>query len=258
MLEMKHVEICVEEKKIIKDLSLTIQDGEIHAIMGPNGVGKSTLCKALMKSPGYTFTGGTCKLNGEDMTQLSTTDISRRKVFYISQNPPAIEGVTNAEMLRMALTVNGEKIDIFAFNKKCNEICARIHLPKSFVHRAINDGMSGGERKKNELFHMWMLNPSFLILDEIDSGLDVDALKTVASSIMDYYKEYHPSILIITHHTQLLDIIKPDFVHILHDGKIIKTGTAELATIIEKNGYEETIGTKKLSEEEKDEYNENR
>ncbi len=238
MLEIKNVNVNIEGKTIIEDFNLTIEDGEIHALMGPNGVGKSTICKTIMKSPGYEITSGVIKWNNNEIHKLDTTTISRLGIYYISQNPIAIEGVTNAEMLRLALNARSkEKIDIFTFNKKCNEICTKIDLPKSFLHRAINDGMSGGERKKNELLHLWMLEPKLILLDELDSGLDVDALKIVANSIMEYYKERKPSILIITHHNQILEMMKPDFVHILKNGHIIKSGDNRLAKEIENDGF---------------------
>lgn len=238
MLKIENLSAKVQDKTIIKNLNLTINEGEIHALMGPNGVGKSTICKALMKSPEIEMIEGTIQFDNQILNELSTSEISRLGIYYISQNPIAIEGVTNAEMLRLALNSREEKkIDIFTFTKKCNEICQKINLPKSFLHRAINDGMSGGERKKNELLHLWMLEPKFIILDEIDSGLDIDALKIVASSIMEYYNEKKPSILIITHHNQILEKITPDFVHILKDGHIVKSGDYELAKKIEKEGF---------------------
>lgn len=247
MLEIKNLSVSALDKSIIKNFNLTIQSGEIHAIMGPNGVGKSTICKAIMKSPNYQITSGEIIFDGKRLNELDTTDISRLGIYYISQNPIAIEGVTNAEMLRMALNSRmDEKIDIFKFNKKCNEIIEKIDMPKSFLHRAINDGMSGGERKKNELLHLWMLEPKFILLDELDSGLDVDALKIVASSIMEYYKEKKTSILIITHHTQILDLITPDYVHVLKEGTIMESGRKELATRIEKEGFSKIYESKGL------------
>lgn len=238
MLELKNVCINALDKEIIKNFNLTIKDGEIHALMGPNGVGKSTICKAIMKSPEYQIREGHIIFYGNDITNYDTTSISKLGIYYISQNPIAIEGVTNAEMLRMALNARREEhINIFDFNKKCNEICEKIDLPKSFLHRAINDGMSGGEKKKNELLHLWMLEPRMILLDEIDSGLDVDALRIVSSSIMEYYKEKKPSILIITHHNEILNVIKPDYVHVIKDGSIVKSGDNTLAEAIEKNGF---------------------
>ena len=239
MLSIKNLNVWVSEKHIINNLNLDIPMGEIHALMGPNGVGKSTICKSILKSPNYKISEGTILFENQDITNLDTNLISNLGIYYIGQNPIAIEGVTNAEMLRLALSKKTqEKINIFEFNKKCTEICNKIGLPKSFLHRAINDGMSGGERKKNELLHLWMLEPKFIILDEIDSGLDVDSLKLVANSIMEYYKENKPGILIITHHTQILNIIKPDKVHILKDGKIQKSGAMDLANQIESNGFQ--------------------
>jgi len=239
MLSIKNLNVNVLDKNIIKDFTLEIQEGEIHALMGQNGAGKSTICSAIMKSPNYTITKGSISFENQDITNLDTNEISNLGIFYIGQNPTTIEGVTNAEMLRLALSKKTkEKINIFEFNKKCTEICNKINLPKSFLHRFINDGMSGGEKKKNELLHLWMLTPKFIILDEIDSGLDIDSLKTVANSIMEYYQEKKPSILIITHHAQILDTIKPNKVHIIKDGKLVKTGDLELAKQIEKNGFQ--------------------
>ncbi len=253
-LKIQDLSVSVANKEIIKHFNLDIKPGEIHVLMGPNGVGKSTICKALMKSPGYDITNGKIFFDRIDMTHLDTAEISKLGLYYISQNPPAIEGVTNAEMLRLALSnKTGEKINIFAFNKKCNEICAKINLPKSFLHRAINDGMSGGERKKNELLHLWVLEPKVILLDEIDSGLDVDALKTVAQSIMEYYEEKKPSILLITHHTKLLNIIHPHQVHIMKEGCIIKSGDESLAQSIEKNGFQNQFVTKELGENKDEE-----
>lgn len=251
-LKIQNVSVAIEEKTILEHFNLEIPKGEIHVLMGPNGVGKSTICKAIMKSPNYQITKGHIFWHQQDLTTLDTSMISKLGIYYISQNPIAIEGVTNAEMLRLALSSRtGEKINIFDFNKKCNEVCAKINLPKSFLHRAINDGMSGGERKKNELLHLWMLEPELIILDEIDSGLDVDALKTVAASIMEYYQEKKPSILLITHHTQILNIIHPDKVHILKDGQIIQSGDEELAKEIEKDGFQEFFVTKELGDIQK-------
>lgn len=247
MLELKNVSVNALNKTIIEDFNLTIKEGEIHALMGPNGVGKSTICKAIMKSPNYQITKGEIAFDGTKINELDTTSISRLGIYYISQSPVAIEGVTNAEMLRLAINARtGEKMDIFKFNKKCNEIVEKIDMPKSFLHRSINDGMSGGERKKNELLHLWMLEPKLILLDELDSGLDVDALKIVASSIMEYYEEKHPSILIITHHTQILEMIEPDYVHVLKNGHIIESGDKTLATRIEKEGFSKIYEAKSL------------
>lgn len=238
MLQIKDLTVSVEGKTILKDFSLELGDGEIHALMGPNGTGKSTLCKVLLKDPDYVIERGTIIYNGKNLLDLTTSEIAREKVFLLNQNPIAIEGVTNAEMLRMTLAeVTGKQVGIFDFSKKLNEICKRLNLDTSFVHREINVGMSGGERKKNELIHMWILEPSLLLLDEVDSGLDVDATKIVAKSINEYYEEKKPTILIITHHTKILDLIPPKSVHVITDGKISRSGAKSLALEIEKNGF---------------------
>ena len=184
MLNIKDLTVIADNKEILTNFNLSINDGEIHALMGQNGAGKSTICRAILKDPNYITKKGTIYYNDTDITNLTTTEISRLGIMMISQNPTAIEGVTNAEMLRLALSEKTqEHIDIFKFSKEARAICQKLSIPEDFLHRDINDGMSGGERKKNELLHIWMLKPSLLILDEVDSGLDVDALKIVASSI---------------------------------------------------------------------------
>lgn len=238
MLDIQKIAAQADNKIILKDFSLTINDGETHVLMGPNGVGKSTICRSILKDPNYHITEGNILYNDRNIIDLSTTEISRLGIMMIFQNPIAIEGVTNAEMLRTALSERtGEHIDIFAFSKKASEICKKLNIPENFLHRDINSGMSGGERKKNELLHIWMLKPTFLILDEVDSGLDVDALKIVANSIKEYQQETKCSILLITHNPKLLEILKPDYVHILKNKKIVKTGGYELVKIIEKEGF---------------------
>ena len=242
MLSINKLRVLADNKEILNDFSLDIKDGEIHVLMGPNGVGKSTICRAILKDPNYTITNGNIIYNDKDLSNLTTTDISRLGIMMINQNPIAIEGVTNAEMLRMALSERtNEHIDIFKFSKEAKEICQKLSIPESFLHRDINSGMSGGERKKNELLHIWMLKPSFLILDEVDSGLDVDALKIVANSIKEYQSTTNCSILLVTHNPKLLEILNPTYIHILHNKKIVKTGDASLAKEIEKNGFKNIL-----------------
>ncbi len=242
MLSINKLTVLADNKEILNDFSLDIKDGEIHVLMGPNGVGKSTICRAILKDPNYTITNGNIIYNDKDLSNLTTTDISRLGIMMINQNPIAIEGVTNAEMLRMALSERtNEHIDIFKFSKEAKEICQKLSIPESFLHRDINSGMSGGERKKNELLHIWMLKPSFLILDEVDSGLDVDALKIVANSIKEYQSITNCSILLVTHNPKLLEILNPTYIHILHNKKIVKTGDASLAKEIEKIGFKNIL-----------------
>ena len=238
MLEINNINVKVNDEEIIHDFNLEINDGEIHVLMGPNGVGKSSICKTILGDSNYIISKGKIKYKNKVLNDMSTTDRARLGIFLLNQNPIAIEGVTNAEMLRSVLSERENKpINIFKFNKELMEICKKLDIPSSFIHRNINDGMSGGERKKNELLHLWILKPSFIILDEIDSGLDVDALKIVANSINEYYEKYKPSILIITHHLDILKYIKPKFVHVMQDHSIYKSGDYSLALDIEKNGY---------------------
>lgn len=247
MLKIEKLNVFAEDKEILKNFNLTINDGEIHAIMGPNGVGKSTICKCLLKDPNYNILSGEIIYNNKNLKDLSTTEISREGIMMISQSPIAIEGVTNAEMLRMAMSERtGEHIDIFKFSKEAKSICEKISLPENFLHREINNGASGGERKKTELLHIWMLKPSFLILDEVDSGLDVDALKIVANSIKEYQETTNCSILLITHNPKLLEIINPKYIHILKDKQIVKTGDISLAKEIENTGFTTILETNEV------------
>ncbi len=247
MLKINKLNVFAGDKEILKDFDLEIEDGTTHVLMGPNGVGKSTICRSIMKDPNYSIKSGTITYNNEDITNSQTTDIARKGFMLIAQSPIAIEGVTNAEMLRMALgEKTGEHVDIFKFSKEAKSICEKIKLPENFLHRDINSGASGGERKKIELLHIWMLKPSFLLLDEIDSGLDVDALKVVANSIKEYQQTYNCSILIVTHNPKLLEILKPDKVHILKNKKIVKTGTMELANEIEEYGFNNVNETNEI------------
>lgn len=238
MLSINKLNVKVLDKEVIKDFNLDIKDGEIHALMGPNGIGKSSICKTILGDSNYVVESGSITFNGKDLLSMDTTSRAQAGIFLLNQNPIAIEGVTNAEMLRSALNVKLDgKLNLFQFNKEMLDICKKLDIPSSFIHRNINDGMSGGERKKNELLHMWMLKPSFIILDEIDSGLDVDALKLVSQSINEYYELYKPSILIITHRIELLQAIKPEYVHMMKDHTIVKSGDMTLAEEINKSGY---------------------
>lgn len=254
MLKIKNLTVLTEEKEILHDFNLKINDGEIHALMGPNGVGKSTICRTILNDSNYKITEGEIIFDGQNINNMSTTQISRLGIMMISQSPITIEGVTNAEMLRLALSERTkEHIDIFKFSKEAKRICEKLSIPQEFLHREINSGMSGGERKKNELLHVWMLKPKFLILDEIDSGLDVDALKIVANSLKEYQSLTNCSILLITHNPKLLDILKPDYIHILKNKKIIKTGNITLANYIEKRGFTNVSGEKTLERKNENE-----
>lgn len=239
MLTIKNLNVSVGEKEILKDFNLTINEKEVHAIMGPNGIGKSTICKTIMGDPNYIVTSGSIIYNNTDLLKLNVSERARLGIYLLNQSPIEIPGVSNAEMLRLRLNENNPNpISIFDFNKKMTSICEKLDIPKSFIHRGINEGMSGGERKKNELLHLWMLEPSLIILDELDSGLDIDSLKTVTNSLNEYL-ETHPkaSILLVTHHETLLTMLNASNIHIMKDGHIIKSGDLSLAKEIENQGY---------------------
>ena len=239
MLEIKNLTVKVENKIILKDFNLTIKDKEIHVIMGPNGVGKTTLSKVIMNDPNYKIIEGDIIFNGKSILPLKTDERARMGIFLANQNPLEIDGVTNADFLRTALSSKeGKNVNLYSFIKNLDSAKDDLHMPDEMIHRSINKGYSGGEKKKNEILQMKILKPSFVILDEIDSGVDVDALKIVSKNLNDYKKENeNTSYLIITHYTHLLKYVKPDFVHIIKDGKIIKTGTYELAKKIEESGF---------------------
>lgn len=237
MLKIDNLTVMIDDKTILKDFSLTIEDGEIVTLMGPNGIGKSTICKVIMGDPNYKVVSGSITYNGEDLLAMDVVNRSRKGIYLVNQNPIEIPGVTNADMLRCALECHtGEHTNFFEFNKKVTSICDKLNIPASFIHRGVNEGMSGGEKKKNELLHLYVLEPKFIILDELDSGLDVDSLKILAESIKEYHNS-NISILIITHHNSILEYLKPDKVHILKNGSIIKSGDYKLALEIERNGF---------------------
>ncbi len=238
MLKIDNLTVKVANKKVLDHFSLNIDDGEIHVIMGKNGIGKSSLCKVLMRDTDYEVVNGNILFDNKDLLKITTDEVAKLGMMLILQNPPQIEGVTNAEMLRTVLRKKSDdKINIFEFNKELENLCEKLDLDKSFIHKEINVGASGGERKKIELLHMGVLKPKFIILDEIDSGLDVDALKKVSDYINEYHNEYKCSILMVTHHHNILNYIKPNYVHILEDGHIIKTGDHHLAESIESEGF---------------------
>ena len=241
-LKIDKITVKIDEKTILKNFSLTINEGEIHAIMGPNGTGKSTLAKVIMGDSLYKITKGNIYYNDIDIKKLSIDERAKLGIFLGMQLPPEIEGVTNADFLRSAVSSKmGDSFSLMPFIKKLTNISKKLKMDKEMIHRSINLGFSGGERKKNEILQMYMLEPSMVLLDEIDSGLDVDSLKIVGENVMDYYKEYNPGILVITHYQRLLDYIKPDYVHIMYNGQIIKSGNKDLVKEIETYGYEKII-----------------
>ena len=225
---------------IINKLNLEIGDGEIHAIMGPNGTGKSTLSKVIMGHYQYEIVDGEIYFNDKLLNDLDTCERARCGIFLSMQDPAIIDGVSTSEFIRTAVNeVSGEKSSIFSFVKKLESNMEELHLNKDMVHRSLNKGFSGGEKKKNEILQLKFLKPKFIILDELDSGLDVDSLKIVCKEINSYKKDNpDTSILIITHYPRILEMIKPDYVHIMNNGSIKKTGDKLLALEVEKDGYD--------------------
>ena len=241
MLEIKHLNANVKDSdiKILKDFSLKINKSEVHAIMGPNGTGKSTLAKVIMGHYGYEVTDGKILFNGEDINLLEVNERAKRGIFLCMQDPTVIDGVSNSEFLRTAKSeILGSKVNLYSFIKDMDKAMDDVNLDKSMLHRSLNYGFSGGEKKKNEVLQLKVLKPKLIILDELDSGLDVDSLRVVCSNINDYLEENpETSILIITHYPRILEYIKPDYVHVMVDGKIQKTGNVNLAFDVEKDGY---------------------
>ncbi len=243
ILNIDNLTVKVAGKTILKDFSLEIKSGEIHAIMGPNGTGKSTLTKVIMGDTNYEIVKGTISYNGKVINDMPVNERAKLGIFLGMQMPMAIEGVTNADFLRSALRAKeGNKFKLLPFIREVDELTKKLHMDPDMIHRGINDGFSGGERKKNEILQMNILKPDVVLLDEIDSGLDVDSLKLVGQAIMDYYKDRKPAILLVTHYQRLLDYIKPDFIHIMKDGKIVLSGDKTLALKIEEEGYDKLVG----------------
>ena len=242
MINIVNLHAEVEEKKILKGLNLNVKAGEIHAIMGPNGSGKSTLASILAGKEDYTVTAGNVEFDGKDLLELSTEDRARQGLFLAFQYPIEIPGVSNVNFLKSALNEireyrGEEQISAKDFLALVKEKSALVELDSKLASRSVNEGFSGGEKKRNEIFQMAMLNPKLAILDETDSGLDIDALRIVANGVNKLRSPKNAAI-IITHYQRLLDYIIPDFVHVLYDGKIVKSGGKELALELEEKGYD--------------------
>jgi Fe-S cluster assembly ATP-binding protein len=240
MLKIKNLKATINEKLILKGLDLDIKPGEVHAIMGPNGSGKSTLANVLSGKNGYEIEGE-ISFNGMDLNDLKTEERAQKGIFLAFQYPLEIQGVNTNIFLKTSLNsvrkARGEKeLDTLTFLKLIKEKAKELNIDENFLSRQLNVGFSGGEKKKNEILQMKLLEPKLSILDETDSGLDIDALKIVADGV-NSYKNKENAFLIITHYQRLLDYIKPDFIHVLAAGKIIKTGNADLGKQLEKTGY---------------------
>ena len=252
MLKINNLEVSTDGKTILKGFNLIINDGEIHAIMGPNGVGKSTLSRVIMGDSNYKINNGDIIFNGDNLSALSTDERAKKGIFLAMQYPMEIEGVSNQDFLRTAISsVNNRRIGLYDFILKCEKGAEELSMNKDLIHRSLNVGFSGGEKKKNEVLQIKLLSPKFIILDELDSGLDVDSLRIVGENIKKYKEENkETSILIITHHPKILEYLKPDFVHVMNNGKILKTGNYSLANEIEKNGYNEYLNNENIMTKE--------
>lgn len=238
LLSIKNLHVAVEDKPILKGIDLTIRKGELHVIMGTNGSGKSTLANVIMGNPEYQVTEGSIVFEGEDITEEAVDARAKAGIFMSFQNPVAIPGITVENFIRTAKTaVSGEAQRALAFKRELKKHMDELSMDASYAARYVNDGFSGGERKKNEVLQMSILNPKLAMLDETDSGLDVDAVRVVSEGIQRFHNEEN-AILIITHHNSILQKLAPDYVHILIDGKIVKTGDASLVREIESKGYD--------------------
>ncbi len=242
LLEVRNLSASVGDTPILKELSLSVDAGEVHAIMGPNGSGKSTLAHVLAGKPGYEVTGGEVFYKGQDLLSLEADERARAGVFLAFQYPVEIPGVNNAYLLKAALNAaraeRGEpEVAAVDFLKLMREKMAMMQMDPSFLNRAVNEGFSGGEKKRNEILQMAVLEPALCLLDETDSGLDIDALKVVASGV-NALRSPERGMLMVTHYQRLLDYIVPDFVHVLADGRIQKTGDKSLALKLEAEGYD--------------------
>jgi Fe-S cluster assembly ATP-binding protein len=238
-LVIKDLHVSVENKEILKGLSLTVKSGERHALMGPNGNGKSTLLAAIMGNPKYTVTSGTITLDGKNVLSMSVDERSKAGLFLGMQYPSVVSGVTNSDFLRSAINARLEKpISLFKFIKEMDKAIEKLEMKEDLAHRFLNDGFSGGEKKRNEIVQMMMLKPFIAMLDEIDSGLDVDALRIVSDAINETQEQTNVGLLIVSHYARFYEYLKPTHAHVLMDGKIVVSGDASLVEKVDTQGYE--------------------
>ena len=238
-LVIHDLHVSVEDKEILKGLDLTIQEGQRHALMGPNGNGKSTLLAAIMGNPKYTVTQGSITLDGQDVLAMSVDQRSKAGLFLGMQYPAEISGVTNSDFLRSAINARQEKpSSLFKFIKQMESAISNLEMKSDLAHRFVNDGFSGGEKKRNEIVQMLMLKPRFAMLDEIDSGLDVDALRIVSDAVLKAQEESNMGLLIVSHYARFYEYLKPTHAHILVDGRIVVSGGPELIERVDTQGYE--------------------
>ncbi len=242
LLEIKDLHASIDDKEILKGLNLTVKSGEVHAIMGPNGSGKSTLSKVLAGHPSYQVTSGEVLYNGENLLELEPDERAKAGIFLAFQYPVEVPGVSNSQFLRLAYNekmkhLGEEELDPLEFNDYLKEKAKVVEMSSEFFKRSVNEGFSGGEKKRNEILQMAVLNPTLAILDETDSGLDIDALRIVAGGV-NQLRSQDNAIILVTHYQRLLNYIVPDFVHVLADGRVVKEGGKELALELEEKGYD--------------------
>jgi Fe-S cluster assembly ATP-binding protein len=241
-LEIKNLHVYAGDKQILRGVDLHVRSGEFHALMGPNGSGKSTLANAIMGHPNLEVTDGQVLFDGEDVTQTDPDERARAGLFMAFQYPVAIPGVTVAKYLRIVMNAQREargepEVSLKDFRKQVEAAMELMHVPRDFSNRYLNDGFSGGEKKRMEILQLALLNPRLAVLDETDSGLDIDALNTVAHGVNEVARDSETGVLIITHYQRILHLVEPDFVHIMFDGRIVKQGGPELVEQLEKRGY---------------------
>lgn len=250
MLEINNLKVTFENKLILKNINLNIKKGEIHALMGPNGSGKSTLAYIVSKKPKYNLEEGNILFENEDLNKFLPEELSKKGIFLGFQHPISIPGLNNAQFLKTSVNsireYQGKKTyDSLTFLKKAKKYMKILNMKEELLYRSLNDGFSGGEKKSNEILQMMMIKPKLIFLDEIDSGLDIDALKNISKGI-NIIKNSNTSIILITHYQRLLNYVEPNFVHIMYDGKIVRSGDKNLVSYIEKNGFKDIIKKNKV------------
>ena len=239
MLFLKNVTVCVEQKNVVQDFSLQIACGSLHVIMGQNGSGKSSLAHSLMGLPAYEIISGTIQFKDQDLVAMPIQDRSKAGIFLAFQQPLAIPGVTVFQFLKEIYGVSGQQLPPAEFQQLLQDLLQQVGLDISFLYRGFNENFSGGEKKRLEIVQMLLLKPKLIILDEIDSGLDVDALRSIGTSVQQYLQEHiDASCIVITHYRRILDYLQPDFVHVMHEGTIVRSGDAQLSYEIEQQGYD--------------------
>lgn len=242
LLDVQNISVRVEEKQVLSNVNLQIQSGETHVLLGPNGAGKSTLGNAIMGNPVYTLTGGKIIFDGHDITEEKTDKRAKAGLFLSFQNPLEVPGISLETFIRSAIQQRtGERVKLFQFQKELKANMELLNMDASYAGRDLNVGFSGGERKKSEILQLLMLKPKLAILDETDSGLDVDAVRTVSKGIEEYQKRHGGALLIITHSTRILESLNVDYTHILVKGTVVKTGDGSLVQKINENGFDEYI-----------------